>query len=160
MRFIDFERDDVIKKAELSLTPMIDVVFLLLIFFIVGMKFKEFDRKLEADLPRAGKPPDDPEPTLINEIWVRIDDKNKGRGGKPSPKIVIDQVIMTYRRDESGKMTPWRHTYSTLQRLARAPQARDDPVILDPADAAQHGWVMTVLDYLRQLEYKNINFKQ
>jgi len=45
------------KKAEIEevaveLTPMIDVVFLLLIFFIVTMKFKVLEGKLETELPK------------------------------------------------------------------------------------------------------------
>jgi biopolymer transport protein ExbD len=57
-------------------------------------------------------------------------------------------------------MRNWDHVYSTLERLARAPQAREDPVILAPTDAAYHGWVMKVMDYLRLLGYQNVNFKQ
>ena len=37
-----------------NLTPMIDIVFLLLIFFMVGTKFSEWERKMELDLPEAG----------------------------------------------------------------------------------------------------------
>lgn len=41
-----------IEEVELELTPMIDVVFLLLIFFIVTMKFKVLEGKLETELPK------------------------------------------------------------------------------------------------------------
>jgi biopolymer transport protein ExbD len=41
-----------IDEVELELTPMIDVVFLLLIFFIVTMKFKVLEGKLETELPK------------------------------------------------------------------------------------------------------------
>jgi biopolymer transport protein ExbD len=37
----------------LNLTPLIDVVFLLLIFFLVATRFAEEDRKLEVMLPSA-----------------------------------------------------------------------------------------------------------
>ena len=36
----------------LSLTPMIDVVFLLLIFFLVASRFAEEDRQMEVKLPQ------------------------------------------------------------------------------------------------------------
>ena len=39
-------------KAELSMTPMIDVVFLLLIFFMCATKFKTLEGKLVSTLPR------------------------------------------------------------------------------------------------------------
>ncbi|MGE3853490.1 MAG: biopolymer transporter ExbD, partial [Planctomycetota bacterium] len=38
------------EEAKTDMTPMIDVVFLLLIFFMC-MKFKSFEKKLDADLP-------------------------------------------------------------------------------------------------------------
>ena len=34
-----------------NMTPMIDVVFQLLVFFLVSMKFKTLDMKIEAFLP-------------------------------------------------------------------------------------------------------------
>ena len=138
----------VVKKAELSLTPMIDVVFLLLIFFMVGMKFKELDRKLEADLPKAGKPLDDDNQPPPSEIWIMI--KNTGTRTSPRPKIIIDQRPFTRFDDVKN----------TLSRLARAPGARQDPVIVAPDDDALHGWVMQILDFLNQLQFRNINFKQ
>lgn len=41
-----------IEEVDVELTPMIDVVFLLLIFFIVTMKFKVLEGKLETELPK------------------------------------------------------------------------------------------------------------
>ncbi|MBL7222293.1 MAG: biopolymer transporter ExbD [Candidatus Brocadiae bacterium] len=131
-------------EARLSITPMIDVVFLLLIFFMVGMKFRAFNRKLPAELPRAGKA------DFGHEVWVRIDDRNRGGGGEPSPRIAVDQVVMR----------GWDHTFSTLERLSRAPGALKDPVVLDPTDAAHTGWVLRIMDYLHLLGYSNINFRQ
>ena len=39
----------------LSLTPLIDVVFLLLIFFLVATRFAEEDRELDVKLPTASQ---------------------------------------------------------------------------------------------------------
>ena len=36
----------------LNMTPMIDIVFLLIIFFMVGTKFTELERKIALDVPR------------------------------------------------------------------------------------------------------------
>jgi len=41
-----------IQETELNITPMIDVTFLLLIFFMCSIKFKLLDGKLSAYLPR------------------------------------------------------------------------------------------------------------
>jgi len=147
----------VVKKAELSMTPMIDVVFLLLIFFMVGMKFKELDRKLEADLPKAGKPLDDDDQPPPSEIWVMI--KNAGTPSNPRPKIIIDQRPFSPPKLKNGRWD-FSRVRDTLARLARAPGAKQDPVILAPDDDAHTGWVLKVLDFLNQLQYRNINFKQ
>jgi len=41
--------------STLSLTPLIDVVFLLLIFFLVATRFAEEDREMEMPLPEASE---------------------------------------------------------------------------------------------------------
>lgn len=42
-------RDD---APTLNLTPMIDILFLLIIFFMVGTRFSDMERSLELDVPR------------------------------------------------------------------------------------------------------------
>lgn len=41
----------------LNLAPMIDVVFLLLIFFLVGTKFSEWERKIQLRIPEVARNP-------------------------------------------------------------------------------------------------------
>jgi biopolymer transport protein ExbD len=43
-------RDD---AASVNLTPMIDIVFLLIIFFMVGTKFTELERKIGLQVPQV-----------------------------------------------------------------------------------------------------------
>lgn len=38
----------------LNLTPMIDILFLLIIFFMVGSKFTEMERSVDLDVPQVG----------------------------------------------------------------------------------------------------------
>ncbi|MGF1453621.1 MAG: ExbD/TolR family protein [Opitutales bacterium] len=40
-------------KAEVDMSPMIDAVFLLLIFFLVSTMFKKEDRDIDVDLPES-----------------------------------------------------------------------------------------------------------
>ena len=40
-------------SVEVQLTPLIDCVFLLLIFFLVSSQLKKVEKRLEVDLPRA-----------------------------------------------------------------------------------------------------------
>ena len=60
------------EKCELQMTPMIDVTFLLLIFFMCTLKFKVLEGKLGAYLPKdVGVNPQDAEPK--EKVDVRID---------------------------------------------------------------------------------------
>jgi biopolymer transport protein ExbD len=64
-----------IKKSNalgrLNLTPMIDVVFLLLIFFLVATKFEEQERELNVVLPQASEAM--PLTAKPKELFVNID---------------------------------------------------------------------------------------
>ncbi len=47
------ETEDGVEELILNLTPMIDVIFLLLIFFMVATTFQDPERELDVDLPQA-----------------------------------------------------------------------------------------------------------
>jgi biopolymer transport protein ExbD len=55
----------------LSLTPLIDVVFLLLIFFLVATRFAQEDRELDVLLPSASEA----KPLIVQpkELFVNVD---------------------------------------------------------------------------------------
>jgi len=55
----------------LSITPLIDVVFLLLIFFLVATRFEEEDRELKVLLPNASEA----KPLIVKpkQVFVNID---------------------------------------------------------------------------------------
>jgi biopolymer transport protein ExbD len=43
------------EQPSLNLTPMIDVVFLLVIFFMAGTKFTQMERQVNLEVPRVSK---------------------------------------------------------------------------------------------------------
>ena len=61
--------------ASLSITPLIDVVFLLLIFFLVATRFAEEDRELDVLLPSAA----DAKPLVAKPklLFVNIDEQGR-----------------------------------------------------------------------------------
>ena len=62
------------EKSELEMTPMIDVTFLLLIFFMCTIKFKTLEGKLAAYLPKdVGVNASDAEPKEKIDIYLRLD---------------------------------------------------------------------------------------
>jgi biopolymer transport protein ExbD len=46
-------RTDSLEEPQLNLTPMIDIVFLLIIFFMVGTRFSEIEQQYDIELPTA-----------------------------------------------------------------------------------------------------------
>jgi biopolymer transport protein ExbD len=73
--------------AALSLTPLIDVVFLLLVFFLVTTRFAQEDYELAVVLPAASEA----QPLIVEpkELFVNIDQQGA---------YVVDGRVMT--RDE------------------------------------------------------------
>ena len=57
--------------SSLSLTPLIDIVFLLLIFFLVATRFAEEDRELDVELPTASEA--QPLTVKPKEVFVNVD---------------------------------------------------------------------------------------
>ena len=55
----------------LSLTPLIDVVFLLLIFFLVATRFAQEDRELDVELPSATEAK--PMIAQPQQVYVNVD---------------------------------------------------------------------------------------
>ncbi len=46
-------RTESLDEPSLNLTPMIDIVFLLIIFFMVGTRFSEIEQQYDVELPTA-----------------------------------------------------------------------------------------------------------
>ena len=61
--------------GSLTITPLIDVVFLLLIFFLVASRFSEEERQLDLNLPSVSEALSVTAP--INEIVINIDAEGK-----------------------------------------------------------------------------------
>ena len=90
--------------GSLSMTPVIDVVFLLLIFFLVATKFEEEERKLDVVLPEASEAM--PLVSKPSEMFVNID-----RGGHffvNGRELTADQLYNGLR--QSAVNNPGRQT--------------------------------------------------
>jgi biopolymer transport protein ExbD len=75
-----------------SITPLIDIVFLLLIFFMVTNKFAQEDREMEMPLPSASEA----QPLIAQpkEIFINIDGTgNYFVGGQPMTVPQIEQKL-------------------------------------------------------------------
>ena len=123
-------------QPDINLTPLIDVVFLLLIFFMVSTTFKD-DARLRLQLPQANG-----EPVAAEE--------------QDQLQIVIDAGGHFY----IGERQLVDSRIDTLRAALRAAAgARQDLPVLIKADAkTPHQAVMTALDAASQLGLTHIAF--
>lgn len=76
----------------LSLTPLIDVVFLLLIFFLVTSEFEDEERRLDIVLPSATSAV--PMTSKPREVVVDIDENGKVyMRGKVTPMEELEELL-------------------------------------------------------------------
>jgi len=122
------------ERVELSLTPMIDVVFLLLIFFMVTTTFQR-EAALKIELPEA-------------------------QGDREPRRQVLEVVIDAggrYYIDHHELINTRIETLKKAMRRALRPDAR--PVVVIAADRrTPHQAVIRVLDAARQLGLSHISF--
>ena len=154
-----------------DMTPMIDVTFLLLIFFIVTLKFKVLEGRLDAALPK-----DRGSATTKEEEIEKIDIQ----------LYVADPGELTKDRDKEGKETglqtfqgrrirveigdnKWyyepfdenRNTEDPLPALADFLKTFDKdetPVSLDARKGIVYGDVVVVLDVIVRAKFDQVSF--
>ena len=121
---------------DLNITPLIDVVFLLLIFFMVSTTF-ERESQIQVELPRASAEefPDTP-PKFLD---ITVD--REGRFYVNQQEVVNTEV-------------------ETLKRaIAKAAKDQQDLPVIITADAqTPHRAVITVMDAASQLGYLQMTF--
>jgi biopolymer transport protein ExbD len=88
----------------LELTPMIDVVFLLMIFFLVASKLDEADRSIDVVLPQAAAAK--PLTTKPREFVINIDrDGNYFAGVRPVRLEDLRQLLRQATADNPQRQT-------------------------------------------------------
>ena len=77
-------KTETIDDASLNLTPMIDIVFLLLIFFMVGTQFAQMERQYDIKLPTVSTAP--PLTSLPDEMVINV---------RSNGDILVRQQLLT-----------------------------------------------------------------
>lgn len=132
------------KKAELQIAPLIDVVFLLLIYFMVTASLI----KKEADLSFMLPVPNPPNPDQPIEIPIEIVVEVSEAGD-----IIIEGMV--FGKDED--MTP---LIGHLLSLKQAAESSGTSLIVNilPADLAIHAYIIRVMDACAAAKVSNMSF--
>ena len=125
------ERPD---EPDINLTPLIDVVFLLLIFFMVSTTFERAS-ELAIQLPEA-TPEAEPKKQTVVDIGIAAEGRFYGNGR---------QLVNT----QSG---------TVREALRSAGISKEAPPVLNADAKAPYQAVITVMDVAQQLGYGHLRF--
>ena len=117
------------RKPSINMTPLIDVMFLLLIFFMVSSTFRE-DLGIDITLPKA-------ESAATQDITAK--------------EIVVDQAGVAYFEGQVVSPQELREALAAV--LADDPRAT---LVLRADDRADFGRVLRVIDIARDLNAANL----
>ena len=84
-----FKREE--DNFAMEMTPLIDVVFLLIIFFMVSTVFVDFSRRMEINLPSSKSSIIDEKPKTLDIEMSK--DKNIFLAGKPITVLGLEQAL-------------------------------------------------------------------
>lgn len=138
MKFSDREEDDV----QINLTPLIDVVFLLLIFFMVSTTFSK-ESELRIQLPESSDEPVEQRENPVLEIEISAEGAYavKGPGDKSARQLLGNDRETLYRA------------------LSSATGSRSNVVTVIRADRrTPHASVIQAMDISRRLGHTDITF--
>ncbi len=123
------------EEPELNLTPLIDVVFLLLIFFMVSTTFEK-ESEITIELPEAtGEASNE----MIQAIDIAIDAQGR--------------FFINEKEVVSSRIEILRNTIKSVVKDQKDPQ-----IIISADRMAPHHAVIKAMDALRQLGYVNMTF--
>jgi len=151
VRFFRQEEEEV----SLNLAPLIDVVFLLLIFFMITTTFNK-DNVIDLTLPEANSQQEQPPEFTINITVSKYDE------------IIVEDDQTRFSGISSGGESNRKTRDDLSQRIDQAIEllknenpilANTSPTIIIEADkAASHGRVIQLMDAISQLGINKIQF--
>ena len=131
MKFRDYRLQE---SAELELAPMIDVVFLLLIFFLVTWQFARFERDMDIAVPAAEEASN--ENRQVGEIIINVREEGE---------IVLNDVTVT--SEDLG-----------LRLASISEEFPNQAVILRGDAKADFQHIVSVLDLIKKAGIWNVAF--
>jgi len=140
---------------KIDFTSMIDVTFLLLIFFVVTLKFKVLEGRLDASLPKdMGTSSRASEPIEKINVILLVSDPGKLDKDKKDPKLVkyYDRKI----RYEVG--TQVYRSLTDLQAFLAMQNKEETPITIDPRMGIINEDVMQVLDVVIREKFAKVSF--
>ena len=133
---MDLLGDMKFKQIEMNMTPMIDCVFLLIVFFIMVTEFARVERK-ELELPKSAEAKIDqvvPTRLVVNIVYNQTGEPDYHVGAVP---VTIDEMVALLKEQKAklaerglaselevrirgDRKLQWRHVYHVIHGCSRA----------------------------------------
>lgn len=142
-------------KVDMDMTPMIDVTFQLLIFFIVTMKFRLLERKLLSHLPTDFGLNSSSVPVDENFVTVKLRQRND-RKGKRLAEQSTEYLIETREIEGRTKEEIYKKILTEISNFRGA--MKDAKGKIDAGLGVPHQEVVSVLDLFHKANFETITF--
>ena len=161
------------EKVDMEMTPMIDVTFLLLIFFMCTIKFKTLEGKLAAYLPKdVGVNQSDAEPMEKIDIYIRMEKPGRRVQARAYEKLgqevawnegdgeffLVDHEVkyQVIRDTFDGDADGLKKIRVKLAELHRADKER--AVTLKPMQGVIYNDIIPILDTVIEVGFTDVTF--
>lgn len=156
-------------EADSDLTPMIDVTFLLLIFFVLNIKFKTEEGEIESYLPKnrgqgSGTPQIDLSEVRLKLLWY-------SKAGSPTKNDNGTVIVKIDRKAYNGpgdldspdwtESSVWDNLLADLQGYKENYKGTADkglPVIIDAREQVPYKYVVRALNEVVKTGLKDVTF--
>jgi len=160
------------KEVKTDMTPMIDVTFLLLIFFIVTLKFKILEGRLDAALPKdRGTSTSEAEEIDKIDILIKVAEPGELIDEKGTKGLLLyeGREIRVQIGEQKFRYNPFAITNpedpipeltTFLQTLLDSPEYSIDetPVSLDARKGVVYGDIVVLLDVVIREKFQKVSF--
>ncbi|MBL7139815.1 MAG: biopolymer transporter ExbD [Planctomycetes bacterium] len=134
-------------KIQLPMTPMIDIIFQLLIFFLLMPNQQAGEGYLTTNLPRTSGPVAGKEQKDVKRVKIELQvPENDDKG-----VVIVLNESQTFGRNFEGLL-------AALQGLQERGLPPDHPVLISPWMSCRHKWVVRAFDMAVAARFTNIHF--
>ena len=160
-----------VEEVKPDMTPMIDVTFLLLVFFIVTLKFKILEGRLDAALPKdrgtSNSPAEEIEKIDIlmfvaepGELVIEKSETGTNTGLKrfEGRTIRLEVGAKKFRYDPMVEFPEELRAFLQSGLSSRVYDKADTPVSIDARKGVVYGDVIRVLDVVIEEGFEKVSF--
>ncbi|MHC4986793.1 MAG: ExbD/TolR family protein [Planctomycetota bacterium] len=131
-------------KMQPPMTPMIDVTFQLLLFFMLSFTFREFEGQIPGALPKKGTGASAAS-TLNKPIFISV------------RSVGVTEAKYEIRGYNEIPESPQR-LREMLEQIQETTRSKEGPVIIAPDAFVQWGHVVEVFNQAVRLDFENVGF--